>query len=92
MNEAHEDFLAEIEDDPRIADLADDVRHGLELLWNDPTALDLTDGCTWIFRQPRSVTERLEAVNKLLTAIQAAAAKNGQGEFRVNLARFLGWS
>jgi hypothetical protein len=91
LNATFERFLSEVEADARIADLADDMRAGLEHIWADP---DLSDACTWVLRQPgHTIVERIDAVSKLLTALEAELRSPRQyGELiRLNLRELVGW-
>jgi hypothetical protein len=93
LNATWVEFIDEIEADPRIADLADDVRAGLEQIYQDDGTLEYQDAVTWILRQRRSIRERIEAIDKVGNWLKAELMKpHKAGELiRVNLPVLLGW-
>jgi hypothetical protein len=87
MNAIAYKFLDEIRADPRYAPAADQMEQGLEEIFAEADengdALELTDGLTWIMKQPRPLEDRLAAHGKLLSL---------KGKVRIkSLREFLGW-
>ena len=87
MNITFEKFASEIAADPGVsADCAEAVLDSLEGLFEEgndsPDAQALTDCLTWIMRQPRSLIERVQAVESVLKL---------EGPVRINVREFLQW-
>jgi hypothetical protein len=89
MTAALKAFVKEIREDQRLADLGDLAEAAVHFLtYSDETgAIEMTDSLDWIFRQPRTLREKVVAIGKLLDAEQTLPAGA-----QVSMKELTGWT
>jgi hypothetical protein len=81
-------FVAELRADPLYNDLAEGLEEQFRIIADtgEGRAIEITDTLAWIFRQQRSVTEKLVAIDKLFKAEATMPAGT-----TVSMRNLLGW-